>query len=45
VYGQNYFPDPSSQGRSVLFQGGTIYVGNGRLWRQDASGGIVSGPF
>lgn len=45
VYGQNYFPDPSAQARAVLFQGASVYIGNGRFWRQDAAGGIVFGPF
>ncbi len=44
-YGQGYFTDPSLKGRSVIFPSGTVYVGNGRFWRQDATGGIVSGPF
>ena len=30
--------------RSVLFRAGTVYVENGRFWRQDAAG-LVSGPF
>jgi len=37
--------DPAkTTGRSVLFRNGSVYVGNGLFWRQDA-GGNVSGPF
>ena len=43
--GAVYFNDPAqSTARSVLFRNGTIYVGNGRFWRQDASGS-ASGPY
>jgi hypothetical protein len=40
-----YFADPAtSSGRSVLFRNGTVYVGFGQFWRQDAAG-HVSGPY
>jgi uncharacterized secreted protein with C-terminal beta-propeller domain len=32
------------QGRSVLFPDASVYVSNGRFWRQDASG-VTSGPY
>jgi hypothetical protein len=32
------------QGRSVLFPDASVYVSNGRFWRQDASG-FVDGPY
>lgn len=39
------FYDPgTSNGRSILFSAGTVYVGNGQFWRQDAAGN-VSGPY
>jgi hypothetical protein len=40
-----YFSDAAvTTGRSVQFPKGTVYVGNGRFWRQDASGS-VTGPL
>ena len=43
--GPNYYNDPAqSDARSVLFRNGTVYVGNGRFWRQDASGSVM-GPM
>lgn len=45
MMGPYYFADPAqTTGRSVLFRNGTIYVGNGRFWRQD-TGGAASGPY
>ncbi len=39
------FQDPSAyNGRSIIFNGGIVYVGNGQFWRQDAAGNS-SGPF
>jgi uncharacterized secreted protein with C-terminal beta-propeller domain len=39
------YDDASGDGaRSVLFRDGTVYVGNGRFWRQD-SAGTVFGPY
>ncbi len=39
------FYDPgSSNGRSILFPAGTVYVGNGQFWRQDAAGNVF-GPY
>lgn len=45
-YGQGFFYDPaSSGGRSVIFNGGVVYVGNGTFWRMDSAGGPAVGPF
>ncbi|HUP30173.1 MAG TPA: beta-propeller domain-containing protein [Usitatibacter sp.] len=39
------YPDPgATDGRSVLFPNGTVFVGNGQFWHQGESGG-VTGPF
>jgi uncharacterized secreted protein with C-terminal beta-propeller domain len=39
------YNDPAPDGaRSVLFRNGTIYVGNGRFWRQDSAGNTF-GPL
>ena len=35
---------PASDARSILFPGGTIYVGGGQFWRQDTAGNTF-GPF
>lgn len=44
--GNNYFPDPgSANGRSILFPKGSLYVGNGLFWHQDATGRTQSGPY
>ena len=43
----NYPPNGEGswgQGRSVLFQDASVYVSQGKFWRQDASGN-TSGPF
>lgn len=43
--GQNLYPDAAQDGgRSILMKNGSIYIGNGSFWRQDAQG-IASGPF
>ena len=43
---QNFYNDPgASGGRSVLFRNGTVYVGNGQFWLQDANGGQTFGPY
>lgn len=43
--GANVASDPaSSTARSVLFPNGTVYVGDGKFWRQDVSGNAF-GPF
>ena len=37
--------DPGADGgRSIVFKGGVVYVGNGQFWRLDNTGG-TSGPF
>ena len=44
LYPGNFYNDPATgTARSILFRNGTIYVGNGEFWSQDA-GGNVSGP-
>jgi hypothetical protein len=43
--GPNVGNDPAvSNARSVLFRNGTIYVGNGKFWRQDSTGNAF-GPY
>jgi hypothetical protein len=43
--GPNVGNDPAvSNARSVLFRNGTIYVGNGKFWRQDSAGNAF-GPY
>ena len=42
-----YPPDGAGwwdQGRSVLFPGASVYVANGKFWRQDAAGN-TTGPY
>jgi len=36
--------DPAASGRSVLFPGGVVYMGEGQFWHQDGAG-TVSGPY
>ena len=44
-YTSNYFPDPATTtGRSILFRNGSVYIGNGQFWYQDASANTF-GPF
>ena len=41
----SYFSDPAiTTGRPVLFRSGTVYVGDGRFWNQDATG-TTYGPY
>jgi hypothetical protein len=41
----NLLSDPTaSNGRSILFGGSSIFVGNGQFWRQDANA-VGYGPF
>jgi hypothetical protein len=43
--GQASFADPAvDRGRSILFRGGTIYIGNGQFWKQDSAGN-TAGPY
>jgi hypothetical protein len=45
LYPGGGFNDPAvATARSIVFRNGTIYVGNGEFWSQDAAGN-VSGPF
>ena len=37
--------EAASFGRSVLFNAGSVYVGGGRFWHQDAATGATTGPF
>lgn len=38
------FRDPASNGRSVLFRNGAVYIGNGQFWHQDGAGS-TTGPY
>lgn len=40
----SYMDATARNGRSVLFPAGTVYVGEGAFWRQDAAGN-TAGPF
>lgn len=43
--GQAYFADPAvDSGRSILFRGATLYIGNGQFWKQDSAGN-TAGPY
>ena len=39
------YRDPAVRnGRSILFPAGTVYVGDGKFWHQDAAG-HTTGPY